>query len=198
MGHTPRLRRATCAPKLCLSSKPPNDIEKTSPAASGNERRWPNCQRPERPPPGSVGQQQEQPDSVDPPSDLQTIPTSFPDISSLNLQCDQPYSSPDCTAPPRPQSPAGYPDADPFVSSGPSSLRTNDRSYVQPRTPPLTAIATLQHRRTTRSSRPASPRFNMPTRLPRLRMTPAIGHPSSGRMIRAHQSFTRDRNPRSS
>jgi hypothetical protein len=115
MGHTPRLRRATCAPKLCLSSKPPNDIEKTSPAASGNERRWPNCQRPERPPPGSVGQQQEQPDSVDPPSDLQTIPTSFPDISSLNLQCDQPYSSPDCTAPPRPQSPAGYPDADPFV-----------------------------------------------------------------------------------
>jgi hypothetical protein len=78
MGHTPRLRRATCAPKLCLSSKPPNDIEKTSPAASGNERRWPNCQRPERPPPGSVGQQQEQPDSVDPPSDLQTIPTSSP------------------------------------------------------------------------------------------------------------------------
>jgi hypothetical protein len=125
------------------------------------------------------------------PLTCKPFPPAPLDISSLNLQCDQPYSSPDCTAPPRPQSPAGYPDADPFVSSGPSSLRTNDRSYVQPRTPPLTAIATLQHRRTTRSSRPASPRFNMPTRLPRLRMTPAIGHPSSGRMIRAPTRVSR-------
>ncbi|RSH95855.1 hypothetical protein EHS25_000948 [Saitozyma podzolica] len=89
-----------------------------------------NCQRPERPPPGSVGQQQEQPDSVDPPSDLQTIPTSSPRHLLSKPAVRATLQLPNCTAPRRPQSPAGYPVADPFVSSGPSSQ--NERPIICP------------------------------------------------------------------
>jgi hypothetical protein len=38
-GHTSRFRKATCAPNLSSSSNPPDDIEKRSPPARGNERR---------------------------------------------------------------------------------------------------------------------------------------------------------------
>jgi hypothetical protein len=89
------------------------------------------------------------------------------DSSSLNQQYDQPSRAPAYTAPPRPHSPAGYPEADPFVCFGSSSLRTNDRSYAQPPYPSSHGDRYPEAQEDTRSSRPASPLCKTPTRLPR-------------------------------
>ncbi|RSH85243.1 hypothetical protein EHS25_005050 [Saitozyma podzolica] len=50
---------------------------------------------------------------------------------------DQPYHTPAYTARPRPASPADNVDGDPFMSSGPSSLRGDQRNRGQPSRPPV-------------------------------------------------------------